>query len=632
MVAPPASALTEYRYEVIIAPLTPLDYKGVTWAADGSEATIVGGVQALLVYDADSRRAVASGDGNWSTSTRTLEDVVYAADGTQYIVGGVLDGSSVTGDLWQLLSEEVFLRGSIEGDALQAVAASPDGRVVAVGALGTVVEYVNGTLETLGNLDTVLYDAAWAPDGSGVLMVGAAGTIVWLDATTNELEDVGFTSTHPLYAVGWHPDSDIAWAVGEGGLVVEVTAGSLDTSRVRPYTPRTENLFGVAWHPEGNKALVVGEEGIAFLYRMGVFTQQRVDTNKYLLDVEWNPEGDEALVVGESGTLLRYAPKIEPQNREPSAVISSPAPGEVILENTTIVFDGSDSSDPDDDPLTYVWSNSTGQLGVGAIIERNIPQGDHTVTLSVDDGQGGSSNTSVTFKVVPPPPPSDRLHLTIDAPRPGSLLSGEVVVSGTSDFEMGKVLIVEVSVDGEGWRPADGTEEWTMTLDTRLMTDGLHSIEVKVTGDDELTAAEGVTKVESLLIEVRNAIVPEPPVIPNVTIRLRDHGAVDELLSFSAEGGNLSEWMLVWTFGDGASGHGQRVHHAYSAEGTYEVVLQLWLEGYTEPAATFTATVVIETAEEGGMSLMTMVLLSLVAVGLIYLAGYYGGRRAFRRD
>ncbi|NIP34523.1 MAG: hypothetical protein GWN18_06215, partial [Thermoplasmata archaeon] len=103
--------------------------------------------------------------------------------------------------------------------------------------------------------------------------------------------------------------------VGEGGLVVEVDATTLEASRVRPYTPRTEDLLGVGWHPEGDKALIVGEEGIAYLYRLGVFTQQRVDTNKYLLDVEWNPMGDEAIVVGESGTLLLYAPKVSPQNR-----------------------------------------------------------------------------------------------------------------------------------------------------------------------------------------------------------------------------------------------------------------------------------------------------------------------------
>jgi len=74
------------------------------------------------------------------------------------------------------------------------------------------------------------------------------------------------------------------------------------------------------------------------------------------------------------------------------------------------------------------------------------------------------------------------------------------------------------------------------------------------------------------------------------------------------------------------------VRHAYSEEGTYKVTLELWLEGYDGPAAMFSATIVIETAVEEGMSVEMMVFLSLVAAGVIYIAGYYGGRRAFRRD
>lgn len=632
MTAPPASAVTEYRYEFVVAPITPLDYKGVAWAPDGSEATIVGGIQALLLYDADSRRAVAVGDGNWSTTSRILEDIVYARDGTQFIAGGVLDDSAVAGDIWQLVDEGIHLRGSVEGDVLEAVTSSPDGRVVAVGSLGSVVEYVNGTLEPIDNLDTIIHDASWAPDGSGIIMVGAAGTIVWMDAATDEITSVEFASTHPLYAVGWHPGSDRAWAVGEGGLVVEVDLGTKEATRVRPYTPRSEDLFGVAWHPDGDKSLIVGEEGIAYLYRMGVFTQQRVDTNKYLLDVEWNPVGDEALVVGESGTLLSFVPKLTPQNRAPNALISSPADGVEVEEDISITFDGSTSSDPEDDPLTYHWStNSSGLIGTGPVIERYLPLGNHVVTLTVDDGQGNNATDTVTVHVVKPVPLEERLHLTIDTPRHGSLLSGETVVSGTANYERGNIAAVEVAIDGEGWRAAEGSTAWSMALDTTILEDGIHSIVVKATAHDDVVD-EDVTKVASLLIEVSNTVIPEPPTIPNVTIRLRDHGEVDELISFSAEGEGLSEWLLVWSFGDGAGGQGTRVRHAYGEEGTYEVTLQLWLEGYGEPAATFTATVVIEQAEEEGMSVETMVALSLVVAGVIYLLGYYGGRRAFRRD
>lgn len=629
MVAPPVSAVTEYRLEFVVTPPTPLDLKGVAWAADGSEATIVGGVQALLRYELETRRAVSVGDGNWSTASQILEDVVYASDGSVWISGGSMDDNQVMGDVWQLVGENVQLRGTVEGDIIQAVTASPDGRMIAVGALGSVLEYANGSLESLGNAgDTILHDAAWAPDGSGVMLVGAAGTIVWLDATTDEMVPVDFTSTHPLHAVAWHPDAGYAWAVGEGGLVVEVNSTTLEATRVRPYTPRSDDLFGVSWHPEGEIALLVGEEGVAYLYRMGIFTQQRVDTNKVLLDVQWNPSGDEALVVGESGTVLRYAPRLEPQNRAPNAVISSPVDGLEVEDGTILTFDGSSSSDIDDDPLTYAWSsNGSGLIGTGPVIERYLPMGTHRVTLTVDDGQGNNDTDTVTVHVVEPVPPEERLHLNIITPRAGSLLDGEIVISGTASYERGDIAAVEIALDGDGWRPAEGTTAWSFTLDTTILEDGIHSIVVKVTTDD------GVNKIDSVMVEVRNTVLPEPPAIPNITLHMRDRGQVDELISFSVEGeDDLAVWLLVWSFGDGTNGQGERVRHAYSEEGTYEVTLQLWLEGYDEPTAMFSATIVIETAAEEGMSVEMMIFLSLVAAGVIYIAGYYGGRRAFSRD
>jgi hypothetical protein len=631
LTAPPASAVTEYRYEVVLSPPTPLDYKGVAWAPDGSEATIVGGVQALLRYDPDTGRATAVGDGNWSTASQVLEDVAYTSDTKPYLSGGRLDGSTVTGDLWRMVDDNVQLIDSVEGDVLEAVSSSPDGRVIVVGTLGTVLEERNGTLVNVGSAgDVVQYDAAWAPDGSGALIVGAAGSITWFDAKDDELVPVSFTSTHPLYAVAWNPDSGYAWAVGEGGLVVEVNSTTLETSRVRPFQPRDEDLFGVSWHPDGEIALVVGEEGVTFLYRMGVFTRQIVDVNVHLLDVQWNPAGDEALVVGEGGTVLRYSPRISPQNRAPDAIITSPSDGSTVDEGISIVFDGSTSTDPEDDPLTFTWSNSTGIMGTGPVMTRaDLAIGSHTVTLHVDDGQGHNSTDVVTVNIVKPTPPEDRLHIDVITPRSGTLLSGEILISGTASFELGEIVSVEINIDGGGWRPADGTSSWSMAFDTTLLEDGIHSIVVHVIASNGI---EQTDKFESLVVEIRNAIIPEPPAVPNITLHMRDHGKVDELIQFSAEGEDLSSWLLVWSFGDGSNGQGTLVRHAYREEGTYQVVLELWLEGYDEPAAAFTATVLIESAVEEGMSLEMMILLSLVVAGAIYVMGYYGGKRAFRRD
>lgn len=244
----------------------------------------------------------------------------------------------------------------------------------------------------------------------------------------------------------------------------------------------------------------------------------------------------------------------------------------------------------------------------------------------MDDGQDHNSTDTVTVNVVEPTPKEDRLHISIITPVSGSLLDGEIVISGTASYDLGNIAAVELAIDGGGWRPADGGTDWSLVFDTRILEDGIHSIVVKVTADD------GVNKTASVLVEVRNTVVPEPPEIPNVTLHMRDHGKVDELIKFSAEGDDLSSWLLVWSFGDGSNGQGTSVHHAYSAEGTYEVTLALWLEGHDEPATMFTTTVVIENAVEEGMSLEMIMFLSLVAAGVIYIAGYYGGRRAFGRD
>ena len=477
--------------------------------------------------------------------------------------------------------------------------------------------------------DVLFHDIAWAPDGSGAIIVGGAGTISWFDAKEDTLEPVSFTSTHPLYSVSWRPGTDDAWAAGEGGLVVEVNTTTGEASRMRPYTPRTEDVFGISWHPTEDIALLVGDEGVSWLWRLGVFTKQIVDVNKYLLDVMWNPVGDEALVVGEAGTLYRYAPRIPVQNRAPNAVITSPENGQEFELDVGITFDGTSSSDPDDDPLTFSWSsNRTGQLSTEDRFVDTLPLGTHVITLTVDDGQDHNSTEQVTITIVEPVPREQRLHLEVLTPRPGSMLTGEIQMTGTAYYELGEIASVEVSIDGEGWRPTVGTESWSLTLDTSILEDGVHSIIVRATADEE----DNVFKTESLMVEIRNAVIPEPPMVPNITMHLRDSGVVNELLEFQVEGDNLTSWIVIWSFGDGSNGQGMQVLHAYREEGRYEVTMGLWLEGEDQPASQFTATIIIESGEEEGLSLEAVMLLSLVAAGAIYIIGFYGGRRAFRRD
>jgi hypothetical protein len=71
-------------------------------------------------------------------------------------------------------------------------------------------------------------------------------------------------------------------------------------------------------------------------------------------------------------------------------------------------------------------------------------------------------------------------ELTILAPMEGASLSGVAEVSGTASDNQA-VALVEVSLDGEEWDPAEGTTSWSHSLYTPTLEDGPHTIAVRAT-------------------------------------------------------------------------------------------------------------------------------------------------------
>jgi len=66
-----------------------------------------------------------------------------------------------------------------------------------------------------------------------------------------------------------------------------------------------------------------------------------------------------------------------------------------------VTLDGSASSDPDGDTLSFEWHDAEGTLvGTEAQVMLTLPLGSHTFTLTVDDGNGGTASDSVTITVV----------------------------------------------------------------------------------------------------------------------------------------------------------------------------------------------------------------------------------------
>jgi outer membrane protein OmpA-like peptidoglycan-associated protein len=113
-----------------------------------------------------------------------------------------------------------------------------------------------------------------------------------------------------------------------------------------------------------------------------------------------------------AGLVLHFggAPPPPPPNHPPTVALTA---------NPTKVFAGSGDpvvlqaqcSDPDNDPLTYKWTATGGTIeGAGAEVRWNskeVQPGKYTVTVTCDDGRGGTGNASsdVTVEQKPNTPP-----------------------------------------------------------------------------------------------------------------------------------------------------------------------------------------------------------------------------------
>ncbi|MGA1847800.1 MAG: hypothetical protein ACMUHB_00540 [Thermoplasmatota archaeon] len=91
----------------------------------------------------------------------------------------------------------------------------------------------------------------------------------------------------------------------------------------------------------------------------------------------------------------------EDMNHDPTPIMSSPGEDLRYYDTDPVVFDGSESFDPDNDDLNYLWySDRDGYLGTDPVIVKYLSQGNHLITLHVSDGL---SNISISraIKVIP---------------------------------------------------------------------------------------------------------------------------------------------------------------------------------------------------------------------------------------
>ena len=125
------------------------------------------------------------------------------------------------------------------------------------------------------------------------------------------------------------------------------------------------------------------------------------DTDGFLYVELWDALTDAhaALVAHESAPPGGNAPPLADAGAD-QTLIDSDGDGQEIVQ-----LDGSGSTDPDGDPLSYEWREGGAVIASGATPAVPLAVGQHDITLSVSDGEAPQSSDAVRITVDPAPPP-----------------------------------------------------------------------------------------------------------------------------------------------------------------------------------------------------------------------------------
>jgi len=376
----------------------------------------------------------------------------------------------------------------------------------------------------------------WSALGEGLSSVNAMTT----GADGSIYVGGSFTTAGAIDAsriVKWNPVTETWSALGEGlnstvtalttgadGSIYAgghfTTAGGTSASKIAKWDPVTETWSAPGEGLNGSVyALTTGANGS--IYAGGSFSA--IGEKPANRIAKWNPETETwstleegldwfgvALTTGADGTVYvggRFAtagtmPSLYFASWEPCLVPVANAGGDQTLDaisiTTVVTLDATNScvADKDDDDLTYTWTGSFGtETGLTAEVE--LPPGETTITLEVNDGSTSGTDT-IVIAVVDSTAPSITVPDNVSTVATGEttpltaaqlgtatahdIVNGSVaaIADNSGPFPVGETTVTWTAVDEAG---NEGTAIQTVTIiDTAPVVIAPDSLSVDATG------------------------------------------------------------------------------------------------------------------------------------------------------
>ncbi len=216
-----------------------------------------------------------------------------------------------------------------------------------------------------------------------------------------------------------------------------------------------------------------------------------------------------------------------------------------ILGTATVTLDGSGSSDPDGDPLTFTWTGPFGAVG-GVSPTVTLPGGVHTITLTVEDGRSGVDIDTVIVAVralqVSPHSLSFLFGKSHGASQPLSIRS----VGGRVSYSIPRIASWLRTIPDRG--VSSGESDTIQVIVDPARSPGTYSANMIIRGNGNIMARIPVTMV-----------VPEGGVPGSPRLRLPDNPAVDaaDFIPHGEPGHAMAGKSIIAIFGEGFVAEGE---------------------------------------------------------------------------